>query len=839
MNRIPVLPRFQMLSKKLLSPRKDNARLIGPCLSVSILAYLLLSVLMTWPLASQLNTHVPTPDSDVFNVYWGNWWVRHALGRGQNPYFTTYLIYPQGFNLLSFAFSPFLALLWIPLSWILPPLAAYNLVWLVTILLCCVAMDQLVRYLTGNAWAAMVAGITFGFAPIVVAERLPHLNLSAVFWIPWAMLLLTRLMREARIRHAILLAIVVGLAFLTRLQVGILVLMFAGVYFVGLALAERKAWHRLALARLLLAGLASLILLSPLFVSAWQSLQQPGGASLTREGAEQYQTDLLAYVLPMPQNPLLGAWTEGLYRQKFEVNEQYWAYIGLVPLLLSLYAAVSRPRKALPWVLTGLFFFILALGPVLRVNGEIYPGIKLPYSWATGLFSAIGLNWPNRFNLALMAALSVLVGIACAEIFGRISARPRKAWLLGLVTLLILGEYLVVPLPTIFAPPQSAFYDQVAADEEEYAIVDLPLTRSDGEIHRYYQTIHHKPIVGGWDHRVPDGAFDFIAANPLLSQWLADDQSGIPLSLDGALAQLSQSNVRYFVIHKSQIDSVPESLRALLGTLRPVYQDWSILVLPVASASSEGYNVVHWFGEDLALVQPTAFLHLPWDGRPPQLSLYVCWLRGEQADSDAYRIILKRPDGSVAYDETAPLPQTSQWLACETPQLGIPSPVQAGEYTLSISPLSGALPLGTYTTTQPIHVLQTRNGTPFPAMGTLSPVAFDAPMELLGYNLVRGDGVLWTDIFLRSRDKHQGSYLLSVQLLDPGTGRVVSQAQGVIPERLWKRGDLYQERRILWLDDVRPGRYSLRIVLQGPPAPWPYVEPAPGEFVVLDIALTP
>jgi len=817
---MPVVTRFRTFITELFVSGKQQAGQIGPPLWIAIAAYILLSILMTWPLASQLNTHVPTTDNDVFNVYWGNWWVRNALGNGQHPYFTKYLIYPEGFNLISFAFSPFLALLWIPLSWILPSLAAYNLVVLATIVLCCVAMDQLVRYLTGNAWAAMVAGITFAFAPVIVAERLPHLNLSAIFWIPWAILLLTRLMREAKIRDAILLALVIALAFLTRLQVGILVVLFASVYLVGLALVERKRWHPLARRRCLLVGLVSLLLLIPLLILAWQSLQQPGGASLTRGGAENFQTDLLAYVLPMPQNPLVGDWTADIYGQKFAINEQYWAYIGFVPLLLGFYAAVSRPRKALPWLLTGLFFFVLALGPVLRVNGEVYSAIKLPYGWATSLFSTLGLNWPNRFNLALAVSLSALVGIACAQLFDHLSARVKGGWLLGLVALFILGEYLVVPLPTIFPPPHPAFYDRMAADENAYAIVDLPLTRSDGEIHRYYQTIHHKPIVGGWDHRVPASAFDFIAANPLLAQWLVEDVSGIPLSLDKALTGLSEANVRYIVIHKSQIKAIPEGMRALLGTLKPAYQDWSILVLPVGDASNEGYNVVHWFGEDLQLIQPTAFLHLPWDGRPPLLTLYVCWLHGGQtAAADAYRLTMTSPNGQVVYDETVPLPFSGVSLACGTPYLEIRPPLQTGEYTLGITPLSGEQPLGTYTTTQPIHNLETRKGVQFPAMGISAPEAYDVPMELLGYNLVDEDGYAWADLFLRSTDRHQGSYSLAVQLVDLDTGQIVSRSDSTIPDRLWKKGDLFQERRILWLDDTMPERYSLRVTLQGPPAP--------------------
>ena len=142
------------------------------------------------------------------------------------------------------------------------------------------------------------------------------------------------------------------------------------------------------------------------------------------------------------------------------------------------------------------------------------------------------------------------------------------------------------------APRAEYTIDQMAADGEDYAIVDLPLTRHDGEVHRYYQTLHHKPIVGGWDHRVADGAFDFMAANPLLAPWIGVEQPGVPLPLHTALAGLSGANVRYIVIHKPQFANVPENMRALLGTLEPVYEDWSILVLPTEDTSGQGYNVV-------------------------------------------------------------------------------------------------------------------------------------------------------------------------------------------------------------------------------------------------------
>ena len=801
---------------------------------ISLLIYGLFSVLMTWPLISQLGNHVPTPDSDVFNVYWGNWWVRHALGDGLNPYFTDHLIYPIGFDLISFAFSPVLALLWIPLSWIFPALVAYNLLFLLTIVLACLAMDQLVRYLTGNGWAALVAGLAFGFAPVLAAERASHLNLAALFWLPWAVLLLTRLLREARWRDALLLGLVVSLAFYTRPQVGVLVVLFCGVYFVGLALVEARRWSTGALLKLGAAALLAALILSPLAILVWQSLQQPGGEELLRAGADATQTDLLAYVLPPQQHPLFGSWTASTYT-KFAINNQYWAYLGLVPLVLAIVAVIVRPRQALPWLLAGLFFFVLALGPILRFNGSLYPEIKLPYGLAPDLFSLIGFNWPNRFNLGLMAAVSVLAGLACAYL----AARVQRSWFLALPAALILVEYLVVPQQTIFAPPDSDFYHSIAADGEEYALVDLPLTRSDGEVHRYFQTIHTKPIVGGWDHRVPNSAYEFMLANPFLASWLTDDfASGPGDTPDQALAELAAAGVRYAVIHKSQIKSVPESMRFLMTALNPVYQDRDVLVFSLEVASPQEARIVHWFGDDLGLVRPTVYLHLPWDGRPPLLSLYACWVTGAQAGAaEAYQLTLSAPGGAPVYEEMRSMPPPAQNQACDFVSLEWEPPYPAGAYELGITPVRDGQPLETYRESLSLFELEMRNGVSFPAMGYAGQATFDAPLEVLGANLVGGDGYIWTDLFLRSTERHQGSYRLSIQLLDPDSGRDVSHSDDIIADRMWQDGDLYQERRILWLNDVPPGRYSLRVVLQGPPAPAFYMKPSPGEVAVLEVPL--
>jgi hypothetical protein len=153
-----------------------------------------------------------------------------------------------------------------------------------------------------------------------------------------------------------------------------------------------------------------------------------------------------------------------------------------------------------------------------------------------------------------------------------------------------------------------------------------------------YQTIHHNPIVGGWTQRVPAGAFALTDGNPLLAPWSGHSQPGA--ALDGALAALYEANVRYMAVRKQQIASVPEEMRFLLATLRPVYQDRSILVLPVQAESAP---------------------------RPvPQSSATVCWtLDGPEEPADGVQVAMIGPNGFPLFEGTASLPVSSPGLSCQ------------------------------------------------------------------------------------------------------------------------------------------------------------------------------
>ena len=87
-----------------------------------------------------------------------------------------------------------------PVAWVLrDPVAAANLVTLLTYPLCGLTVLLLVRRLTASGAAAFLAGLAFAFAPYRAAQ-MPHLQMLAAFWAPLALLALHAYLDSGRRR---------------------------------------------------------------------------------------------------------------------------------------------------------------------------------------------------------------------------------------------------------------------------------------------------------------------------------------------------------------------------------------------------------------------------------------------------------------------------------------------------------------------------------------------------------------------------------------------------------------------------------------------------------------
>jgi hypothetical protein len=156
--------------------------------------------------------------------------------------------------------------------------------------------------------------------------------------------------------------------------------------------------------------------------------------------------------------------------------------------------------------------FLLSLGPVIRMFGrEIIAGpYALLYDFVPGFKN---VRVPSRFAVLMMVGLSVLAGLAAAAVLARrTSTRARRAWTAA-GALLVLAEYLSIPLPIVPVPVGEeipSIYAAVKVLPAGAALVELPMPARDSEESQdalpvYFASVHRRPVVNGYSGYAPPG----------------------------------------------------------------------------------------------------------------------------------------------------------------------------------------------------------------------------------------------------------------------------------------------------------------------------------------------
>jgi hypothetical protein len=178
-------------------------------LLTTILLTALGAVLATWPLARHLGS-AALRDGEVLLTAWQLNWFQHALLTNPLAWADANIFFPYAnaatFNDLLLTH----AVVTLPAAWADSPVLALNLAFLGGIVLCGVCAYALVVELTGNRWAAAVAGTLFALAPFRFLH-LGHLSIAAAWAIPLFVWTLLRHFRSPSWGAAIA-AVVSGLA---------------------------------------------------------------------------------------------------------------------------------------------------------------------------------------------------------------------------------------------------------------------------------------------------------------------------------------------------------------------------------------------------------------------------------------------------------------------------------------------------------------------------------------------------------------------------------------------------------------------------------------------------
>ncbi|MFA4930677.1 MAG: hypothetical protein WC570_02305 [Patescibacteria group bacterium] len=503
--------------------------------------YFLMVILFTWPLVKNINDYVPgigNDGGDGFIFLWDIWWIKKQVLAGADLYFTNYLYFPQGVNLIFHTLALAQSLLAVALSYFFGLVAAFNLVYLFFIWLSAVFTYLLSYRLWSSRSGAFISGIIFAFCPYIFIHSLGHFNLTTAWPFPALMYFLYRMIEERKMVWSILAGGVLGFLFMNDYQYFVLAIILLICFFIyyllkNWPLCKGWFWQRFSIWMVLL--MVTMILIFPLLVRGLDVSADYLPAALMSE-VVYWSADLMSFVVPSFLHFVWGEWGQK-YGTEFGFSGiENYLFVGYTVLVLFVWSLVvsinnygSKFRVNLRfWQLLVVIFFVLSLGPILKVAGhdvfsinDIDYNVGLPYLLLYRLpFLAVS-RVPARFFIVMILALAVVSGYVVRIIlwqwhkltcgWGRGSGLLISIFL----TVLIVVEYLSIPisLQPVAIPPA---YAQIKADGEESVVLELPLWWSSGHqvlgepktIIQYYQTYHEKKILNGSISRVPAAVFD-------------------------------------------------------------------------------------------------------------------------------------------------------------------------------------------------------------------------------------------------------------------------------------------------------------------------------------------
>jgi len=370
--------------------------------------------------------------SDVPTAYYP-WWhfARESLRTGDLPQWNPYALAGTPFlaNPQSTLFSPFSVPLWVlPLNFAFGVAAAVQL-WLTGF-----GTYLLGRELGLGFWAALVAGISFGFSPFAIVW-LTYPLLSVLSLLPWALWLVERIIRRGRGVDALALSAVLGVALLAG-HPGSQVHLYAVVagYAVlrllllrGVPAASRLrrgGWIGAALTLGLALGAVTL-------VPTALSLAGTVGVEVRTSGALTVPREAMR-TLFFPD--WWGRPSDVFLQPPYNYNEGT-IYAGAVALLLAVLALVSREswRLKLPFALLALVGFqaafaleparsVLANTPVLRNDRNARLSVLVQL--AVAVLAGFAVQRLLERSVSRRRLVAVVAGGAVVGIVGLLSAGP-------------------------------------------------------------------------------------------------------------------------------------------------------------------------------------------------------------------------------------------------------------------------------------------------------------------------------------------------------------------------------------------------------------------------------
>lgn len=454
--------------------------------AVILITYSIVALVMTYPLAANLNTAIPGLEGDATSFVWAMGWMKTAIEHGVNPFRSDFVFYPLGGATQLLWATSLIALVSVPFQFVFGLIGTHNLFYLAATVLTAYGTFRLAEQVLQNSkvqfpkskldssylppfqtlllvqfvteqrrlalrvspLACFTAGLVFAFAPLRLGYGLAFFNLFNTQLIPFYVLFLLRATRDQSLRDAIIAGILLGLNAYIDFQIAAFLILFSGllsVYdvFIQLiasvntqSLRERLiAPLKMTLVPILLAGLTSFVIALPMLAMVAYDFDAEGGNYIRvfpiKYSAERAY-DVASYIVP-------NAWSALYANAPLKIagvnapahpgdvshrSPDRQAFVGYIVLGLAVWAMLKQGRRARFWWLTALVFMLLSWGPFLQFFKN-NTNIPLPYLLLHEIPIINHIRIPMRYGIMVSFALAMLAAIAINELTRRF-ANPQS-----------------------------------------------------------------------------------------------------------------------------------------------------------------------------------------------------------------------------------------------------------------------------------------------------------------------------------------------------------------------------------------------------------------------------
>ena len=516
-------------------------------------AYGLLSIAATWPLVLHFSTSVIGGGGDDQVFLRNYWWVKHAIADLKtNPFYTDYLFYPHRNSLAIHALIFLNGLFSIPLQYLLPLPAVYNVFTLLAFALSGLGVFLLAGRFVNDRRAAFMAGLIFAASR---GEWQPQ-NLLMTQWVPFYLYFLLKTLDEKKdwMKNSLVAGLFLAFNFYSDYYPFLASLIFTVISLAYYLLKKIRKPGELAI-RCLPLLLIALPLVLPVTLMVLKTGVSPRGLQkLSPEvmGITKNVADAAGFFSPPGSNPVLGR----LSFNRFFTGQENYSYLGLIAVFFSLYSLFKCRRAAhyALWAVSSLAFLLLSMGPYPHFLGNTLP-VAFPYRLFMFSSFLVHFRAPARLFVYAVLGLSLLAACGMERAF-----KNKRGLLLPVLIPLVMLEYSAAPLAirNCAIPP---FYKILAADRLAGTVLEVPPFEQDGisaygtirDYVVYCQTLHGKKLMEGYLSRVPEPVLwsylnlpvyrGLFLKEPALSQAWQSDKEAVPYFLD-------LFGVDYVIVHR-------------------------------------------------------------------------------------------------------------------------------------------------------------------------------------------------------------------------------------------------------------------------------------------------